>query len=277
MKAAALALAALLAASAASAQSFAEAKKRAGGMQSAQGRAVQQTLGRVAVGSKYSRSALKSAEDWLLQPEPQAKAVAFVNHEGCALVHGQLLPLNAAAWQIAVKQTAANTEIVYLTSLEMRRVTGNAMAAAVGINKEMRQYYESQMGVHFSAPAGKNILGLRVGMDENMRARLPGPNDQADQDGVGALRLAHELMHIVLRQFGNENIGGGSKLASTDQDVANAHHEFICTLPGWCQFNQGWQAWDGSTSDQCAQNAEAAQKHNAAFLQAMQGGGHAGR
>jgi len=269
MKTLAFAVVALFAAAAARAQGFADAKKRAAGMESAQGHAVAQPLGRAAPGSKFSRTALKSAEEWLLQPEPKAKAVAYVNHEGCALVNGQLLPLNAQAWEIAVKETAAKTEVVYFTPQEMQKITGNRMAVAVGMNSDMRQFYESQMSGKFPAAPGKHVMGLRRPLKEDGTINMPGANESAEQNGTGALQLAHELMHIVLRQFGNENLGGGPKKASVEPDVANAHHEFICGLPGWCQFNQGWQSWDGSTSNDCAANAEAAQKHNGAFSDMM--------
>ena len=120
-------------------------------------------------------------------------------------MHGQLAPLNAAAWAIAVKETAAKTEVVYLSSREMKQITGQAMAAAVGINKEMRAYYESQMNVHFPAAPGKNILGLRVGMGDDGKAVLR--TGTFDTTGTKSFEV---------RYLGDDFVAAGTTTTSVD-------------------------------------------------------------
>ena len=201
----------------------------------------------------FAQGVMKSSADWLKETPD---IVQFVNENGCAIVDGKYAevrmhcPAAAAAgaaaaaacadFSKAVDATAKSTELVVVDRATMRALTNNPQALAFGVTKELKARLVDPANpdrpVVLGDPA-KNTIALRGDPVE--------PGTKAPSDGVFSLVLAHEFLHIALRQLDNPALGGGARKSVEDPAIANLHHRLTDALNwkavGWNQSDAPWQ------------------------------------
>lgn len=199
--------------------------------------------------SGFAKGVMSSSASWLKQTPA---IVQFINENGCAVKDGKYATVRmscpAAAADGApacvnfskiVDEVAKTTELVYVDMATMKSLTGNPKAMAFGVTKELKK--ELRNPADPAQPiklgdAGKNTIALR---GEPVDA-----DQKAPEDGVFSLVLAHEFLHIALRQVDNAALGGGARKTEADPAIANLHHRLTDGLNwkavNWAQSDQPW-------------------------------------
>ena len=212
--------------------------------------------------SSFAQGVMKNSADWLKQSPsiPQ-----FINENGCAIKDGKFATVKISCGAAAadcldfskiVEDVAKNTEVVYVDPPTMQSLTGNAHTLAFGITKELKKVLHDPANPDQTlvlGAAGKNTIALRGSPDATAGTKAP-------DSGVFSVVLAHEFLHITLRQIDNSALGGGVRKSDGDLAIANVHHRLTDGL-GWkaVGWNQSDQPWTAQGPDKgCAKAGQAA-------------------
>ncbi len=223
--------------------------------------------GPAAVEAKFIKNSLY----WVKDDKPDV-IVQFINDMGCAGAQGARAAVTTADFKKIAEDTAKNTEMLYVPSDKFLALTGDPKAFAAGMTHQIKAVFASENGYKLGDPKKNSIL---------LRGDPPPANYEPPDGGTGALTIAHELLHIVLRQINNVNLGGGDKVADTGVSVtgqsgsgkdikfgeySNNHHHLTDAL-GWKQvsWNQSTKAWTARAPHlDCDAAFEATAKESAA-------------
>lgn len=192
---------------------------------------------------------IKNSLYWVKDDKPDV-IVQFINDMGCAGAQGARTAMTTADFKKLAEDTAKNTEMVYVPADKFLEITGEAKAFAAGMTHEIKAVFASERGLKIGDPKKNSIL---------LRGDPPPANYEPPDSGTGSLSIAHELLHIVLRQVNNTNLGGGDRKSETGVSItgqsgsgknitfgeySNNHHHLTDAL-GWKQisWNQSTKAW----------------------------------
>jgi hypothetical protein len=247
----------VLACAAARADDYAAEKALVAGAVAGQKKIASEAVGRIRAAplkagqagpSAFAKGVMTNSASWLKQTPSIAQ---FINENGCAVKDGKYAVVRmtcpAAAegapacvdFSKIVDEVAKTTELVYVDMATMKALTGNPKAMAFGVTKELKKELRNPADpaqpIALGA-AGKNTIALR---GEPVDA-----SQKAPEDGVFSLVLAHEFLHIALRQVDNPALGGGAHKSEADPAVANLHHRLTDGLNwkqvSWGQSDQPW-------------------------------------
>jgi hypothetical protein len=170
----------------------------------------------------------------------QDAIIDFINEKGCVPDgKGNNVLMTRAIFKALVDSTAAKTEVVGVNRAAMRRQTGRDDAIAFGITWELKKAIEDAQNDQYGSPASqhKNVMALNTFYGD-MPKTTPGPPDKngltdpAYKDPKSQV-IAHEFLHIILRQIDNPALGGGARKSDNARDIGEIHH----TLTDYLQWH----------------------------------------
>jgi hypothetical protein len=213
--------------------------------------------------AQFAKGVMTNSASWLKQTPA---IVQYINENGCAVKDGKYAAVKMSCPAAAdgtpgacvdfgriVDEVAKNTEVVYVDMATMKALTGNPKAMAFGVTKELKKELRNPAN-----PDQPIILGAANTIA--LRGDPVDPSQKAPEDGIFALVLAHEFLHIALRQVDNAALGGGARKSEADPAIANLHHRLTDGL-GWkaVSWGQSDQPWKPEGPDKgCAKAGQAA-------------------
>ena len=215
--------------------------------------------------AQFSKGVMTNSASWLKQ---SLEIPRFINENGCTIKDGKYAtvrmncPAAAAngapvcvSFSKLVDEVAKNTEVVYVDKVMMKKITGRADAIAFGVTKELKKELRNP-----DDPNQPIVVGAANMNSIALRGDPVDASQKAPEDGIFSLVLAHEFLHIALRQVDNAALGGGARKDKADPDIAITHHRLTDFLK-WkaVSWDQGGPPWTpGSGQDECAKAGQPA-------------------
>jgi hypothetical protein len=140
------------------------------------------------------------------------KVQQFIDDQECDNPAGAGQPIDRNDLLALIRKTRAKTELLATHPRILRALINRPSAMAVGMTAKVKEAIEKANSVTIGTPGMNAIL-------------LGGPN--------GDPEIAHEFLHILLRQLSNEALGGGKRIGDTNASDAIARHHRLTQALSW--------------------------------------------